>query len=56
MLTEMLETAIKAQKEGEMTADELIVFMKQCVNVRAMQNGYAEKYGLPFPERIKPRT
>ena len=45
-----VEIAQKNYKEGHITLEQLIDFTQKAINATAMCNGYAEKFGLPFPE------
>lgn len=44
------EIAFRLHEEGRIDKDELVRVLEQCVNVAALENGYAEEHGLPFPE------
>lgn len=46
---QLAETAFRLHEEGHITREELVNILQQCINVTALKNGYAEKYGLPFP-------
>jgi hypothetical protein len=46
---QLAETAFRLHEEGHITREELVNILQQCINVTALENGYAEKYGLPFP-------
>ena len=43
------ETAFRLHKEGRLTRKELVSILQDCVNVTAIENGYADAHGLPFP-------
>jgi hypothetical protein len=45
------EVAFKQHEKGNLSREDLILTLKQCVNARALENGHAERYGLPFSER-----
>jgi hypothetical protein len=47
---QLAEAAFNLHEEGHITREELVNVLQQCINVTALENGYAEKYGLPFPE------
>lgn len=42
----------KAHERGDLTDEQLLDALARLVNARAAQNGYAEKYGFPFPELV----
>lgn len=44
----MVKIAWKHYEAGELTKDGLMVILKKCINARAVENGYAEKFGMPF--------
>ncbi len=46
----MAHIAFEQHKAGQITKDELMEVVQRCINLRAQENGYAEKFGLPFPE------
>jgi len=50
------ETAFRLHEEGRIDKDELARVLEQCVNVAALENGYANEHGLPFPEREPTRA
>jgi hypothetical protein len=41
----------KAIEQGKLSREKLIKLLEQCVNTRAVENGYADRYGLPFPRK-----
>ena len=46
----VVATAFRMHEEGRLSKDELMCIVKRCINATAMDNGYAETHGLPFPE------
>lgn len=44
------EIAFKLYKKGEISKDKLIKILQISINSRAKENGYEERFGLPFPE------
>lgn len=44
------ELAFKAYERGEITKEKMIKIVKIAINARAKENGYDEKFGIPFPE------
>lgn len=46
---QLAEDAFRLHEEGHITREELMHVLEQCINATALENGYAEKYGLPFP-------
>lgn len=49
-----VEIAQKNYQEGHITLNQLVAFTQQAINAVAKCNGYAEKFGLPFPEHKEP--
>lgn len=45
------ETAFRLHEKKYLSREELVRILQACVNATALENGYADKYGLPFPER-----
>lgn len=45
------QTAFKLHKEKLLSRGNLVDILQDLVNASAMDNGYAEKHGLPFPAR-----
>ena len=55
-LTLVAETAFRLHEEKLLSREELIGILEECINATALDNGYADKYGLPCPpRRSKPR-
>ena len=44
----MAKIAFKEYQANRLSKDDLLYILKKCVNVRALENGYAERFGLPF--------
>lgn len=47
----IIETAFRLHKEGILSRANFVDILQTLVNAVARDNGYAEKYGLPFPAR-----
>jgi len=45
------ETAFRLHEEKLLSRQELIHILEECINATALDNGYADKYGLPCPPR-----
>ena len=45
--------AFRLHKEGHITREELVHVVGQCINAVALENGYADEHGLPFPEHVE---
>lgn len=43
-------TAFRLHEEGRITKEELMRVVKRCINATAIDNGYVEAHGMPFPE------
>jgi hypothetical protein len=46
----VVEIAFRLHDQGRITREELVRIVEQCINVVSLENGYAEKFGLPFPD------
>lgn len=44
----LAKLAFKNFEAGRITKDALVYALKACVNMRATENGYADRFGLPF--------
>jgi len=51
----MVKIAWKAHERGDLSHAQLCDVLKDAVNMRALENGYADKYGMPFPVRRRRR-
>ena len=51
----LAEVAFKLHKEDRIDKDKLVSLLETCVNIAALENGYAEEHGLPFPEGRRKR-
>lgn len=49
-ITNIARFAFEAHQRGEIDKDKLIDVLQACVNARAEENGYADEFGLPFPD------
>jgi len=47
----LAEVAFKLHKEGRIDKTKLVSMLETCVNIAALENGYAEAHGMPFPDR-----
>lgn len=57
MTTQLIvETAFNLHKEKLLSREDLVSILQDLVNASALDNGYAEKYGLPFPARRTRRS
>jgi hypothetical protein len=43
-------TAFRLHEEGRLSKEELMCIVKRCINAVALDNGYADTHGMPFPE------
>ena len=46
----LANVAILAHEKGEMSKEQLVSILQGCINGTAAANGYADEYGMPFPE------
>lgn len=44
------EIAYQAFEAGKLTREQLFNTLEGCINVIAIENGYADRLGLPFPD------
>jgi hypothetical protein len=49
------ETAFRLHEEKLLSRDELVDILEECINATALDNGYADKYGLPCPTNRRKR-
>lgn len=47
----VVETAFQLHEKKRLSREELVRILQDCVNITALENGYADQYGLPFPAR-----
>ena len=52
----LAEVAYDLYEHGHLSQEALVHVLKQCINGTALDNGYADKYGLPFPTREEARS
>ena len=52
---QLAELAFKMHEEGHIDDARLVEMLEQCVNIAAIDNGYAEAHGLPYPRRREAR-
>jgi hypothetical protein len=45
-----VEIAFKLFENGDITREQLTRTVEKCINVVAIENGYADTLGLPFPD------
>lgn len=50
-LTLVAETAFRLHEDQLLSRKELIHILEECINATALDNGYADKHGLPCPTR-----
>ncbi len=50
-LTSIVEIAFRLHDESRISHQELVSIVEQCVNIVAIENGYADEHGLPFPDQ-----
>ena len=48
----MAKIAYKNYEEGKLSRADLLKVLKRCVNCRAAENGYVERFGMPFPRIV----
>ena len=53
LLRQVAEEAFRLHEEGRITLDEWVHVVEQCVDGAAIENGYADAHGLPFPGSIR---
>ena len=46
----VVATAFRLHEEGRITKEELMCVVKRCINATALDNGYVDTHGMPFPE------
>jgi hypothetical protein len=56
VIKDIAAAACKLHDQGKLTDEQLIEMLEQCVNATALENGYAEKHGLPFKRAEKGST
>ncbi len=52
----IVDTAFDLHKKKLLSRKELVEILQDLVNATALDNGYAEKHGLPFPARRPHRS
>ena len=50
---EIAKIAFDLHENKCLSREELVRILQGCVNVAAIENGYADEHGLPFPERTR---
>jgi len=48
-LVQIAELAFQLYGQKRITREELVHVIEQCINAVAIENGYADQHGLPFP-------
>ena len=48
----LAEIAFKLHKEGRIDKAKLVEMLEGCINLAALENGYAEEHGLPFRDPV----
>jgi hypothetical protein len=51
----VVETAFKLHEQKLLSRNELIGILEECINATALDNGYADKHGLPCPANRRKR-
>lgn len=46
---DIAKIAFDLHDEGQLSKKELVRILEGCVNLAALENGYADAHGLPFP-------
>jgi hypothetical protein len=49
------QVAFRLHEEKRIDDKELVRLLEGCVNLAALENGYADANGLPFPRRMRRR-
>jgi hypothetical protein len=52
----IVKTAFRLHEEKRLSHEDLVSVLEGCVNATALDNGYADQYGLPFPPCRQRRT
>jgi len=47
---ELAKIAFDMHAKKYLSREELVLILQGCVNVAALENGYADEHGLPFPD------
>ena len=50
---ELAKIAFDMHEKKYISREELVRILQGCVNVAALENGYADAHGLPFPKRSR---
>lgn len=50
------QVAFRLHEKKRIDDNELVRLLEGCVNLAALENGYADKNGLPFPRRSRRRS
>jgi len=53
--SEIAKIAFDLYEKKQLSREKLVCVLKQCVNAAALDNGYADAYGLPFPNKTRKR-
>ena len=48
---EIAKIAFRLHEQGHLSREDLLQTLRVCVNGAATLNGYAPRYGMPFPGR-----
>lgn len=46
----LIELAFRLYEEGHLSREDLTDIVGDCINIVAIENGYASKHGLPCPK------
>lgn len=52
---ETAKIAFDLHEKKLLSRQELVRVLQECVNAAAIENGYADEHGLPFPDRKRSR-
>jgi hypothetical protein len=53
---ELAKIAFDMHAKKYLSREELVLILQGCVNVAAIENGYADEHGLPFPDKHPKRS
>ena len=53
---ELAKIAFDMHEKKYISRKELVRILQGCVNVAALENGYADAHGLPFPDKSPKRS
>lgn len=53
---ELAKIAFEMHEKKYISREELVRVLQGCVNAAALENGYADEHGLPFPDKRSKRS